>query len=255
MLSKHQLDRYARHIILPDVGINGQTRWQRARVLVVGAGGLGSPVLSYLTAAGVGSEGRLGVSEADRVELSNVQRQLLYTSNDVGKAKQAVLQDTLRAINPDVHVQSEAKLTPENAVDMVRRYDLVIDGSDNWGTRATVNYACATLRIPLIYGAAEQWSGQVSVFNLSDASPCLQCVFGEPQDVRACADVGVLGSLTGVIGSVMATEALKVLLGKPSLEGVLWHFDARDMEVMRINLVKQAACSVCAQTHPASTSR
>lgn len=254
MLDKHQLDRYARHIILPEVGLDGQMRWQRARVLVVGAGGLGSPVLSYLAAAGVGSEGRLGVSEADRVDLSNLQRQLLYGSDDVGKAKQDVLHDRLQAINPDVRVTAEDKLSPDNAVDMVRGYDLVIDGSDNWRTRETVNQACATLRVPLVYGAAEQWSGQVSVFNLSDASPCLQCVFGEPQETRACAEVGVLGSLTGVIGSVMASEALKVILGKASLEGVLWHFDARDMDVTRINLTKRADCSVCAQKHPAHTS-
>lgn len=253
MLAKHQLDRYARHIILPDVGLDGQTRWQRARVLVVGAGGLGSPVLSYLTAAGVGSKGRLGVSEADRIDLSNLQRQLLYHSDDVGKAKQDVLQTTLRAINPDVSVTPEAKLTPKNALDMVQKYDLVIDGSDNWRTRATANDACATFRIPLIYGAAEQWSGQVGVFNSSDASPCLRCVFGEAQETRTCADVGVLGSLTGVIGSVMATEALQVLLGKPSLEGILWHFDARDMEVTRINLAKRADCPVCAPKHPAGT--
>lgn len=253
MLDRHQLDRYARHIILPDVGISGQTRWQRARVLVIGAGGLGSPVLGYLAAAGVGSEGRLGVSEADRIELSNLQRQLLYKSHDVGKAKQDVVLDTLRDINPDVHVTLEAKLTPENAVAMVRDYDLVIDGSDNWRTRAAVNQACAKLRVPLIYGAAEQWSGQVSVFNVKETSPCLQCVFGEPQATRACAEVGVLGSLTGVIGSVMATEALKVLLAKQSLEGILWHFDARDLQVTRVNLAKRPDCPVCAHKYPAST--
>ena len=196
----------------------------------------------------------MGVSEDDHIALSNLQRQLLYKSDDVGKSKQAVLIDTLGAINPDVKVTLEDKLSPENAVDMVHQYDLVIDGSDNWRTRATVNEACAKLRVPLIYGAAEQWSGQVSVFNLSDASPCLQCVFGEPQKVSACADVGVLGSLTGVIGSVMVTEALKVLLGKPSLEGVLWHFDAHDMEVTRVNLAKRADCPVCAQKYPASAS-
>lgn len=254
MLSKPQLDRYARHIILPDVGIDGQTRWQKARVLVIGAGGLGSPVLTYLAAAGVGSEGRLGVSEADRIELSNLQRQLLYKSDDVGKTKQDVLQNTLRAINPDVTTVIEDQLSPDNAEDMVQAYDLVVDGSDNWRTRAAVNEACAKLCVPLVYGAAEQWSGQVSVFNVSDASPCLRCVFGEPQETRACAEVGVLGSLTGVIGSVMATETLKVILGKPSLEGVLWHFDARDMAVTRINLAKRPDCSVCAHKQPASTS-
>ena len=253
MLDKPQLDRYARHIILPDVGINGQMRWQRARVLIIGAGGLGSPVLAYLAAAGVGSQGRLGVSEADHIELSNLQRQLLYHSNDVGKAKQEVLQDTLQTINPDVNVTQEAKLTLDNAVAMVRGYDVVIDGSDNWRTRDAVNNACTKLRVPLVYGAAEQWSGQVSVFNVSDASPCLRCVFGEPQEVSACAEVGVLGSLTGVVGSVMATEALKVILGKPSLSGVLWHVDARDMEVTRITLAKRADCPVCAPKHLADT--
>ena len=254
MLSKHQLDRYARHIILPEVGIAGQMRWQHARVLIIGAGGLGSPVLGYLAAAGVGNEGCLGVSEADRIELSNLQRQLLYRDDDVGNAKQDVLQDTLQAINPAVNVTREDKLTPKNALDMVRKYDLVIDGSDNWHTREAVNDACTQLRVPLIYGAAEQWAGQVSVFNVSDASPCLRCVFGTPQEARACAEVGVLGSLTGIIGSVMATEAFKVLLAKPSLEGILWHIDARDMDVTRIKLAKRSDCPVCTQKHPAGTS-
>jgi adenylyltransferase/sulfurtransferase len=257
MLDKQQLDRYARHIILPDIGLAGQRRWQHARVLVIGAGGLGSPVLGYLAAAGVGSEGCLAISEHDNIALSNLQRQLLYRSDDVGKPKQTVLAAALSAINPELKVVLEHKLTPENALAMVRRYQLVIDGSDNWRSREAVNQACATLRVPLVYGAAEQWSGQVSVFNVSETSPCLRCVFGEPQAARACAEVGVLGSLTGIIGSVMATEALKVLVGKQTLEGILWHFDARDQDVTRVNLSKRSDCPVCAQqtatSHAAST--
>jgi molybdopterin/thiamine biosynthesis adenylyltransferase len=227
-------------------------------VLVVGAGGLGSAVLYYLVAAGLASHtpGLLGIAENDTVDVSNLQRQILFTSADVDKSKATTAASRLQALNPELCVKLEPRLTADNAATILQPYDLVVDGSDTWASRNVVNRAAVDTGKPLVYGAAEQWSGQVSVFNLTPSSACFCCAFPDaPEHAPSCAEVGVLGAVTGVIGSVMASEAVKLILGKqtvvdgtpPILDSTLWHWDGLSQDTIKINLAKRANCPVCGE--------
>jgi adenylyltransferase/sulfurtransferase len=253
MFSREQLDRYARHIILPGVGAAGQRRLLDARVLVVGAGGLGSPILLYLAAAGVG---HIDLVDDESVEASNLQRQVVHGLSALGRPKAASAAERLADLNPDVEVvQHVERLTRDNARERVRAVDLVLDGSDNFPTRYLVNDACVLERTPLIYGALSPFEGQVSVFAADDGAdrgPCYRCLFPrppEPGTVPNCSEAGVFGVLPGVVGSLMAGEALKLIVGFGSpLVGTLLHVDALGAEFRRFTLARDPACPVCGET-------
>lgn len=250
MLDLEQLDRYARHIVLPGVGATGQLALRQARVLVIGAGGLGAPVLQYLTAAGVGT---LGVVDDDVVSLSNLQRQVLFATADVGRAKTVVAAARIAALNPGVHVRAHReRVHAGNAPSLIADYQIVVDGSDNFPTRYAVNDACAHAGVPLVYGAISQYDGQVSVFNAlieGRRGPCYRCVFpAAPAEgtVPSCAEAGVFGALPGMVGSMMAGEAIKLIVGVGTpLVGVLVHLDMADGHTQRFELPRNAACPVC----------
>lgn len=252
-LSKQQIQRYSRHLIMPEVAMEGQQKLRRARVLVVGAGGLGSPVLSYLAAAGVGT---LGIVDFDTVDFSNLQRQIIYSTEDVGKPKIQAAADRIQSLNPDVRVQvHETRLTSENALSILEQYDVVVDGTDNYPTRYLVNDACVMLGIPNVYGSIFRFDGQASVFCQEDG-PCYRCVYPEPPPpglVPSCAEGGVLGVLPGIIGTIQATECIKLILGKgTSLAGRLLVLDAMKMHFRELRLRKDPACPVCGE-HPTIT--
>ncbi|UCH26755.1 MAG: molybdopterin-synthase adenylyltransferase MoeB [Trueperaceae bacterium] len=251
MFSKEELDRYSRHIILPGVGARGQRKLVDARVLVVGAGGLGSPVLTYLAAAGMGC---LGIVDDDKVDLTNLQRQVLYHTDDVGKLKTTAATERIRALNPNVQVSAyPERLSRQNIRSIIRAFDLIIDGSDNFPTRYLVNDACILEGKPLLYGAISQFEGQVSLWNTSThegaRGPCYRCLFPSPPppgSVPSCAEAGVFGVLPGVVGSMMAVEALKVLLGLGTpLAGVLLHYDALESDIRRIRVQRNVDCVIC----------
>jgi len=229
-LSQSEISRYQRHLTLPGFGEAAQLKLKAARVLIVGAGGLGCPALQYLAAAGVGT---LGIVDDDRVSRSNLQRQILYTDADVGEMKVAVAAERLMAMNPDIRcVRHALRLTVENALELIGQYDLVLDGSDNFATRYLVNDACVLAGKPLVYGALHRYQGQVSVFNF-EGGPTYRCLFPEPpnpKDAPNCSEIGVLGFLPGIVGVMQATEVIKVLtgIGEP-LAGKLLIFDALKM--------------------------
>ena len=242
-----ELDRYARHIILREIGGPGQKRLKAAKVLVVGAGGLGSPVLLYLAAAGVGV---IGVIDDDMVEGSNLQRQVIHSDGRIGMPKVFSAEAAMRALNPFVEVRPyHRRLTGEIAVDLVRDYDLVLDGTDDFDTRYLVNRACVAAGVPLISGAITQWEGQVSLFDPGVGGPCYACVFPvkpAPGLVPTCAEAGVAAPLPGVIGSMMAMEAVKWVTGAgEGLAGRLMIFDGLYMETRVIGVKKRADCEVC----------
>jgi molybdopterin/thiamine biosynthesis adenylyltransferase/rhodanese-related sulfurtransferase len=246
-LTRGDLARYSRHLILPEVNIDGQRRIKAARVLCIGAGGLGSPAALYLVAAGIGT---LGLVDADRVDASNLQRQILYGTDDVGKPKLEKARSRLRELNPDVEiVLHEARLSSENAPEIIAAYDLVIDGSDNFPTRYLSNDVCVFARKPNIYGSVFRFEGQASVFAPHLGGPCYRCLFPEPPPPGAapnCAEAGVLGVLPGIIGLIQATEALKLIIGAgETLAGRLLHFDALKMKFREFNLRRDPACPVC----------
>lgn len=244
MWSREELDRYARHIVLPGVGGAGQARLKQSSVLVVGAGGLGSPVLLYLAAAGVG---RLGIVEMDTVDLSNLQRQVLFASDEVGQPKAEAAKKRLLALNPNIAVDVYAtRLSAENALKTLRPYDLVVDASDNFPTRYLLSDACVLLGKPLVYGAIHQFEGQVSVFNHA-GGPCYRCFFPEPpQTVPNCAEAGVFGVLPGVVGSLMATEVLKLLLDiGETLSGKVLVYDGLYSEFRTLGLRRREGCAGC----------
>ena len=244
--SPEELRRYSRHLLLPEVGIAGQKRLQRAKVLLVGAGGLGSPAALYLTAAGVGE---IGLVDFDRVDVTNLQRQVLYTTADIGRPKLEAAQERLEALNPGVRiVRHEERLTSVNALDVLRPYDVVVDGTDNFPTRYLVNDAAVLLGKPNVYGSIYRFEGQVSVFDARQG-PCYRCLYPEPPPpdlVPSCAEGGVLGVLPGIIGVLQATETVKLLLGQGRpLLGRLLLFDALSLQFRELPLRKNPECVLC----------
>jgi sulfur-carrier protein adenylyltransferase/sulfurtransferase len=252
--TEDQVRRYARHVILPGIGGDGQRRLMEAKVLVIGAGGLGSPAAMYLAAAGVGA---LGLVDFDKVELSNLQRQLLHDTDDVGRPKVESARDRLNELNPNVEVMAhETLLTSENAFDILGGYDVVVDGTDNFPVRYLVNDASQMLGKPLVYGSIYQWEGQASVFMPGSDAPCYRCLFPEPPPpgtVPSCAEGGVFGVLPGIIGSVQAVEAIKLVLGVGEpLVGKLLIYDALSNEFTTVKLRWDPDCPVCGK-HPTVT--
>ena len=246
-LSDDDLDRYARHIILREIGGPGQAKLRRARVLSIGAGGLGAPVLMYLAAAGVGT---LGIVDDDTVDLSNLHRQVIHATGAIGTPKTDSAADTIARVNPGVTVvRHTLRLTPENAAGIIGGYDLVCDGSDNFDTRYLVNAVCAAAGIPLIAGAIGQWDGQVSLYDPANGTPCYACLFPDrPADGLApsCAEAGVVGALPGVIGSLMAMEVIKhVCKAGETLAGRLLMYDALSAETRTLTVRRDAGCGVC----------
>ncbi|HMJ07342.1 MAG TPA: molybdopterin-synthase adenylyltransferase MoeB [Chthoniobacterales bacterium] len=253
-LTSEERARYSRHLIMPEVTLAGQTRLKAARVLCLGVGGLGSPAALYLAAAGVGT---LGLVDADRVELSNLQRQLLHGTADLGRTKVESARDRLHATNPHVALELHScRFTSENALDLVAGYDLVIDGSDNFPTRYLSSDVCVFARKPNLYGSVFRFDGQTTVFAPHLDGPCYRCLFPEPPpagSVPNCAEAGVLGVLPGIIGMLQAIEALKLILGLgDSLLGRLLHFDALKMKFREFKLRRDPECPVCG-AHPSIT--
>ena len=246
MLSPEELQRYSRHILLPEIGEAGQARLKSASVLIVGAGGLGSPSSMYLAAAGVG---RIGLVDFDAVDITNLHRQLLYGTADIGRAKLTAARERLHDINPWLDVVSHSgALTTENAMEIIAAYDLVIDGTDNFPTRYLVNDACVLLGKPNVYGSIFRFDGQLSVFD-ARRGPCYRCLYPEPPPphlVPSCAEGGVLGVLPGVIGTLQATEAIKLITGTgtPAI-GRLILFDALRTTFRELKLRKDPACRLC----------
>ncbi|SHJ00689.1 Molybdopterin or thiamine biosynthesis adenylyltransferase [Shimia gijangensis] len=245
-----ELNRYARHIVLREIGGLGQKKLKDAKVLVIGAGGLGSPALLYLAAAGVGT---IGIVDDDEVDNSNLQRQVIHQDRSIGSAKVFSAMEAMKAQNPFVEVKPyHRRLTEDDAAALIGDYDLVLDGTDNFSTRYLVNRICAALGKPLISGALSQWEGQLSVFDPASDAPCYQCVFPEaPADGLApsCSEAGVIGPLPGVIGSMMAVEAVKVIAGAGApLRGEMMIYDALYGESRKITLKKRDDCPVCGET-------
>ncbi len=252
-LSPREIQRYARHIVIPEVGLEGQRRLKDARVLLVGAGGLGSPAALYLAAAGVG---RLGIVDHDEVDASNLHRQILHGTSDVGRSKLDSAVDRLREVNPHVVVEPHrTRLSSEDALDVLAPYDVVVDGSDNFPTRYLVNDACVLLGKPNVYGSIHRFDGQLSVFAV-EGGPCYRCLFREPPPpgmVPSCAEAGVLGVLPGIIGSLQAMEAIKLILGiGEPLVGRLVIFDALEMSWREVRVPRNPDCPVCGE-HPTQT--
>ncbi len=249
-LSHDELQRYSRHLVMPEVGLEGQKRLKAAKVLCIGAGGLGSPLALYLAAAGVG---RLGLVDFDVVEFSNLQRQIIHSTADVGRSKLRSAQEKIQAINPNIEVDlHETRLTSDNALQIFAGYDIVADGTDNFPTRYLVNDACVMTGKPNVYGSIFRFEGQASVFALPDG-PCYRCLYPEPPPpglVPSCAEGGVLGILPGLVGLIQATEVIKLILGKgESLAGRLLLIDALGMKFRELKLRKNPDCPVCG-THP-----
>jgi len=245
-LSREQLERYKRHLLLGEIGPSGQRALLDARVLLIGAGGLGSPAALYLAAAGVGT---LGLVDFDRVDASNLQRQVLYTTADVGRPKLEAASERLGALNPDVRVvRHDARLEAANARDVLGGYDVVLDGTDTFASRYLTSDVCTWLGRPLVYGSVMRFEGQVSVFDARHG-PCYRCLFPEPPPPELapnCAEAGVLGVLPGVIGLLQATEVVKLLLGQGEpLIGRLLVYDALAMEFREFRIPKDPACAVC----------
>ncbi|WP_413433466.1 molybdopterin-synthase adenylyltransferase MoeB [Crateriforma spongiae] len=253
LFSTEERIRYSRHFTLPEVGVGGQAKLKQASVLLIGAGGLGAPVAMYLAAAGVG---RLGLVDFDRVDQSNLQRQIIHGTNDVGKPKVESAEQTLADINPHVRLQFfNEPLTSENAMQRVADYDIVIDGTDNFATRYLVNDVCVLSGKPNCYGSIFQFEGQASVFGLGDG-PCYRCLYPKPPapgTVPSCAEGGVLGVLPGMIGMIQATEAVKLILGQGmSLSGRLVLYDALQMRFREVKVRRDPQCPVCGD-HPSIT--
>jgi sulfur-carrier protein adenylyltransferase/sulfurtransferase len=252
-LTADEYKRYSRHLIMPEVGLDGQKKLKAAKVLCIGAGGLGSPVAMYLAAAGVGT---LGIVDFDTVDFSNLQRQILHGTPDVGRPKLASAKDRLNALNPNVHVETyETALTSENALKLFEPYDVIVDGTDNFPTRYLVNDACVILGKPNAYGSIFRFEGQASVFATKEG-PCYRCLYPEPPPpglVPSCAEGGVLGVLPGLVGVIQATEAIKLILGTGEpLIGRFLIVDALRMKFRELKLRKDPDCPVCG-THPTVT--
>jgi adenylyltransferase/sulfurtransferase len=249
-LNQDEIRRYSRHLILPEVGLAGQKKLRAASVLCIGAGGLGSPIILYLAAAGLG---RIGVVDFDAVEVSNLQRQVIHGTPDVARPKTHSARDRIRELNPNVEVLlHEMRLTAGNALEVMRPYDVVVDGTDNFPTRYLTNDACVLLRKPNVYGSIFRFEGQASVFGPHLGGPCYRCLYPEPPPpgmVPSCAEGGVLGVLPGIIGTIQATEILKLILGiGSSLLGRLLLLNALDMKFRELKLRQDPQCPVCGET-------
>ena len=252
-LTNQEVARYSRHLIMPEVGMEGQLKLKAARVLCIGAGGLGSPVALYLAAAGVGT---IGIADFDEVDYSNLQRQIIHGTPDVGRSKLVSAKSRLNALNPEVDVVThELALSSQNALGLFADYDLIVDGTDNFPTRYLVNDACVLGGKPNVYGSIFRFEGQASVFATKDG-PCYRCMFPEPPPpglVPSCAEGGVLGILPGVVGTLQATEAIKLILGAgESLVGRFLLFDALKMRFRELKVRKDPDCPVCGE-HPTVT--
>jgi adenylyltransferase/sulfurtransferase len=246
VLSNEEILRYSRHLILPEVGMDGQTKLKDAKVLLVGTGGLGSPMALYLAAAGIGT---IGLVDFDVVDRTNLQRQVIHGTKDIGRKKIDSAEESLKDINPNVVVvRHEVALNSENALDIVAQYDIVADGTDNFPTRYLVNDACVLLNKPNVYGSIFRFEGQASVFAMEDG-PCYRCLYPEPPPpglVPSCAEGGVLGILPGVVGLIQATEVVKLILGKgTSLKGRLVLYDALNMKFRELKLRRNPECPAC----------
>jgi molybdopterin/thiamine biosynthesis adenylyltransferase len=249
--SEEQIKRYARHIILPEVGGVGQKKISQAKVLVIGAGGLGSPAIYYLAAAGVGN---LGIVDFDNVDYSNLQRQILHTEDRVGIPKVESAAMTVKALNKDVNVTIyNTMINKDNVMDIVKDYDIILDGTDNFPTRFLINDACYFLGKKLVSAAMLRFEGQITVFNYEDKenSPCYRCLFPEPPPpglVPTCQEAGILGSIGGIMGAIQATEALKLVIGcGEPLIGKLLIMDALSMDFRKVNLRKDKSCPLCGE--------
>lgn len=252
-LSAEEIQRYSRHLILPEVAMSGQKKLKAASVLLIGTGGLGSPLAMYLAAAGIG---RLGLVDFDVVDSSNLQRQVIHSTQNVGKSKLASAKNFIAGINPNVHVETyETRFSADNALAIARDYDLVIDGTDNFPTRYLVNDVCVLLKKPNVYGSIFRFEGQASVF-WAEQGPCYRCLYPEPPPpglVPSCAEGGVLGVLPGIIGTIQANEAIKLILGAgETLIGRLLLFDALAMHFREMKLRKDPHCPICGP-HPTIT--
>jgi adenylyltransferase/sulfurtransferase len=252
-LSKDEILRYSRHLIMPEVGMQGQLKLKQAKVLLVGTGGLGAPLGLYLAAAGVG---RIGLVDFDTVDYTNLQRQVLFGTSDVGRPKIEAAASHLRNLNPEIQVdQFETRLTSENALDILKDYDIVVDGTDNFPTRYLVNDACVLLGKPNVYGSIFRFEGQITVFG-HPGGPCYRCLYPEPPPpglVPSCAEGGVLGVLPGIVGTIQAAETLKLIIGVgEALIGRLLLFDALSMTFRALKLRKNPQCPVCGE-HPVVT--
>ena len=246
--TNEQLERYSRHIILKEVGVKGQKKLLGSKVLIIGAGGLGAPAALYLAAAGVGT---IGIADSDTVDLSNLQRQVIHTTADVGKAKVQSARETMQAINPDVTVNTyETFVTASDIMALVRDYDFIIDGTDNFPAKFLINDACVLSGKPFSHAGILRFSGQMMTY-VPGEGPCYRCVFREPpppEAVPTCRQAGVVGAMGGVIGSLQAMEAVKYIIGKGQLlTGALLVFDALTMEFRRIKLPIRKDCEVCGE--------
>ena len=247
--TNEEIRRYGRHLIMPEVTLEGQQKLKAARVIVIGTGGLGAPILAYLAAAGVG---QIGVVDFDTVDLSNLHRQIIHKTGNVGKAKTLSAVEMMKEINPTIDIKTyETSLRSDNALELLKDYDIVIDGTDNFPTRYLVNDACALLDKPNVYGSIFRFEGQATVFWASQG-PCYRCLYPEPPDpgtVPSCAEGGVLGVLPGVVGTIQATEAVKLIIGQGDpLTGRLLLFDALKMKFRELKLRKDPKCPLCGTT-------
>jgi adenylyltransferase/sulfurtransferase len=252
-LTNEEILRYSRHLIMPEVGMEGQLKLKNAKVLLIGTGGLGAPLGLYLAAAGVG---RLGLVDFDVVDFTNLQRQVTFGTSDVGKFKSEAARERLSNLNPNIQIEAfETKLTSENALELFKDFDVIVDGTDNFPTRYLVNDACILLGKPNVYGSIFRFEGQATVFGMPDG-PCYRCLYPEPPPpglVPSCAEGGVLGVLPGIVGTIQAAETLKLIIGKGEpLIGRLLLFDALAMKFRELKLRKNPDCPVCG-THPTVT--
>lgn len=247
-LSPKEIERYSRHLVIPEVGLEGQQKLKSAKVLMIGAGGLGSPLSMYLTAAGIG---KLGIVDFDKVSFSNLQRQVIYTTEDVGKSKALLARERMNAVNPNVEIEiHDTKLTKDNAPGIIKDYDIVADGSDNFATRYLVNDACVLLGKPFVYASILRFEGQVSFFD-PKTGPCYRCLYPEPPskgEIPSCEEGGVIGAVAGIIGSIQANEVIKYIIGKGELlSGRLLLLDALKMKFKEIKFEKNPDCPACSE--------
>jgi molybdopterin/thiamine biosynthesis adenylyltransferase len=246
--TEEQINRYSRHIILPEVGGKGQKKLLESKVFLVGAGGLGSPAAFYLAAAGIG---KIGISDNDDVDFSNLQRQILHSTKDVGRPKVQSAKETIADLNPDVEVVPYIeRLNSENIIDIIKDYDVILDGSDNFPTRYLVNDACVMLGKPLSHGSIFRFDGQATTI-LPGQGPCYRCLYETPPPpdlVPSCQEAGVLGVIAGIIGVIQATEVIKLVLGKGNiLNGKLLLYDSLNMDFKKLNIQRNPACPMCGE--------